>query len=265
MKKLLSVLSVLSAVIHLSAQPPYTDANGNVGIGTTTPSGKFDVRLPIVTNGIGTVGIFGYGGLTTNRSFVFQQLGNVNTATQYFFLNGALGSSSVLGTPTFTSLYTPIFGFESDDNNLNILAMARGTNMAAYRAMTITSLGNIGIGTTNPGTNRLAVEGTVAARKVMITTTTPFPDYVFKKSYVLLPLDSLERYVRQNSHLPEIPSADSVQKNGLDIGTNQELLLKKIEELTLYVIAQQKELKELSISNERIAKELEEMKREKNK
>lgn len=97
------------------------------------------------------------------------------------------------------------------------------------------SSGGVGIGTQSVGTCKLAVEGTIGARKVVVTVQN-FPDYVFDRGYRLLPLDSLSRFVRENRHLPGVPSADSVAKSGLDLGDNQAQLLKKIEELTLYVI-----------------------------
>ncbi len=60
-----------------------------------------------------------------------------------------------------------------------------------------------------------------------------------------MPLQELEQYIRQNRHLPEIVTAKEVEEKGADIGDNQAALLKKIEELTLYLIEQQKELKSL--------------------
>lgn len=106
----------------------------------------------------------------------------------------------------------------------------------------ITPSGNVGIGTTNPGTSKLAVEGTIAARAVKVTLQNPWPDYVFSNNYQLPSLNSLHQYIAANHRLPGMPSADSVAAHGIDLGTNQALLLKKIEELTLYVIEQQKQL-----------------------
>lgn len=112
-----------------------------------------------------------------------------------------------------------------------------------------TTSGNVGIGTTNPQA-KLAVKGTLLAQRVRVSVNAAeWPDYVFDSSYKLLPLPELEAFIQQNSHLPEIPSAATVGKEGLDLGDNQQLLLKKIEELTLYVIEQNKELK---AQNERI-------------
>jgi hypothetical protein len=104
--------------------------------------------------------------------------------------------------------------------------------------------GAVGIGTTSMGSNKLAVEGTIGARKVVVTQTTPFPDYVFDPGYRIPSLDSVSRYIRENRHLPDIPAADSVARAGLDLGSNQTALLKKIEEMTLYVLDQDRCLRE---------------------
>ena len=77
----------------------------------------------------------------------------------------------------------------------------------------------------------------------MVQTFSTWPDYVFKKGYPLQPLDSLAAYIGANSHLPEVPSAGEVKDKGLDIGSSEAVLLKKIEELTLYMIRQNDELK----------------------
>lgn len=106
--------------------------------------------------------------------------------------------------------------------------------------MTVTNTGNVGIGITEP-TEKLAVNGNILGRKVKVTAT-GWPDYVFHPSYRLMPLDKLEQYINANRHLPEMVSAAEVERDGLDIGDNQAALLKKIEELTLYVIDLKKTL-----------------------
>jgi hypothetical protein len=98
----------------------------------------------------------------------------------------------------------------------------------------------VGVGTTNPGIYKLAVEGTIGARKVKVTQAS-WADYVFNDGYRLRPLTEVESFIKENKHLPEIPSAKEVEKNGVDVGDNQALLLKKIEELTLYMIEIKKE------------------------
>ena len=133
-----------------------------------------------------------------------------------------------------------------------------GTNTTApwsNALISFLSSGNIGIGTSVPGSFKLAVEGTLGARKVIVTQASPWPDYVFSKGYRPLPLDSLSFYISQHHHLPEIPSADSVAKSGLDIGVNQALLLQKIEELTLYLLTQNQELQTCKKEEEALKQE----------
>jgi hypothetical protein len=105
---------------------------------------------------------------------------------------------------------------------------------------TVTSTGNVGINTTTPK-EMLSVNGTVLAKKVRVSQN-DLPDYVFDEDYLLRTLPEVADYIKQNHHLPEVPSAAEVKKDGLDLGDNQATLLKKIEELTLYAIEQNKKL-----------------------
>jgi len=105
--------------------------------------------------------------------------------------------------------------------------------------------GNVGIGTTNPGSFKLAVEGNIGARGVRVTNANPWPDYVFNNQYKLKSLTSLEEYIRKNNRLPNIPSAQEVKENGIELGQMNAKLLEKIEELTLYVIDLKKEIEQL--------------------
>lgn len=86
--------------------------------------------------------------------------------------------------------------------------------------------------------------GNVYATKILVRTT-PFPDYVFKQDYNLMPLPELETYIKMNKHLPNMPTAKSVEKNGADLGEMNRVLVEKTEELTLYIIALKKELDNL--------------------
>lgn len=107
--------------------------------------------------------------------------------------------------------------------------------------MTIKGDGNVGIGTNNPQ-GKLAVNGTIFAKKITVTAT-GWADYVFDPGYSLRPLTELEQYILSQKHLPEVPTTAEVEKNGIDLGENQTLLLKKVEELTLYVIELNKQVK----------------------
>lgn len=111
--------------------------------------------------------------------------------------------------------------------------------------MRILSNGNIGIGVANPGNFKLSVEGKIGAREVNVTNTNPWPDYVFETAYQLSSLLELEEFIRRNKHLPEIPSSQTVEKEGIDLGKMNVLLLKKVEELTLHLIEKEKQLQAL--------------------
>lgn len=101
--------------------------------------------------------------------------------------------------------------------------------------------GKLGIGTTATGNYQLAVEGTMGARKVQVKQSS-WADFVFKPDYQLPLLLELESYINSNQHLPGIPSEAEVLKDGIDVGEMNKLLLQKVEELTLYIINQQKQI-----------------------
>ncbi|RDC58445.1 hypothetical protein DU508_00100 [Pedobacter chinensis] len=100
--------------------------------------------------------------------------------------------------------------------------------------------GNVGIGTSTPN-EKLSVNGRIRAKEIKVETAN-FPDYVFEEDYQLSSLADLEKYIQTHKHLPEIPTAKQVETEGLAIGEMNKLLLKKVEELTLYLIRQEKKL-----------------------
>lgn len=102
--------------------------------------------------------------------------------------------------------------------------------------------GNVGIGITNPA-EKLAVNGNIRSKEVRVEAAN-WPDYVFDENYKVGKLEELESYIKTNKHLPEMPTAKDVEVNGVALGEMNELLLKKVEELTLHLIEQQKQLNE---------------------
>ena len=99
----------------------------------------------------------------------------------------------------------------------------------------------------------LYVDGNVMAEKVSIKSYSQWPDFVFGQDYRLMPLGELKQYVSENSHLPEVPTEAEVSESGIDVAEMQGILLKKIEELTLYTIQLQEQI-------ERQQKEIDELK-----
>ncbi len=103
---------------------------------------------------------------------------------------------------------------------------------------------SLGIGTDNTYGYALAVKGKILTDEVMVKHPDDWYDYVFNSNYKLQSLKELEKYIKQNKHLPDIPSGKEVKDNGIALAKMNGLLLKKIEELTLYIIQQQKILNE---------------------
>lgn len=101
----------------------------------------------------------------------------------------------------------------------------------------------MGIGTTSPKA-KLAVEGNILVKEIKVTNNIAVPDYVFEPDYDLPSLSEIETYVKENKHLPEIPSAKDIVRDGLDLGEMNLLLLKKVEELTLHLIEKERKNRE---------------------
>lgn len=192
--------------------------NGNaffgakVGIGTTNPQGNLHLDAP-----------------TAEIVITAQDEGVIrgNGLTWLFGYNGTTGSEDIsIGTQDGTGSRTVT------------LAAGGGARMK------ILSNGNVGIGTSNPN-EKLTVNGAVYAKEVKVDLSVPGPDYVFFPNYNLRPVEELKDFIDRHGHLPEIPDAKQMEKNGINTGEMNMLLLKKIEELTLYVIELKKENAEL--------------------
>ena len=88
----------------------------------------------------------------------------------------------------------------------------------------------------------LSVNGEIVCENLLIEDSADWPDYVFAPEYPLKPLDEVEAHIQDHGHLPGVPSAAEVGENGLSVGTMQRQMMEKIEELTLYLIEQNKRL-----------------------
>jgi len=119
-------------------------------------------------------------------------------------------------------------------------------NYIKAQTNTLPPIGNVGIGTTAVNGAKLSVEGVIRARRVNVDAASiVWSDFVFEPNYNLMSLIQLENFIVKNKHLPDVPSAIEVKENGIDLAQMDAILLQKIEELTLYIIEQDKRIKEL--------------------
>lgn len=108
--------------------------------------------------------------------------------------------------------------------------------------------GFVGIGVDNPQ-HELDVKGSMRACKLIANDLDGWCDYVFEDDYELMSLAELESFITMNKHLPGIPTEEEVAENGVDLGEMNKKLLKKVEELSLYIIEQEKRIQALENKN----------------
>jgi len=146
---------------------------------------------------------------------------------------------------TFNSGQT--FVFQPTDANgtqVNSTLTLGGFGMFSSNIVGLAVSGNAGIGTNDTKGYKLAVAGKAIAEEMVVKLQGNWPDYVFESDYKLPSLTEVAAYIHINKHLPEMPSANEVEENGTKLGEMNMLLLKKVEELTLYIIDQNKKIDE---------------------
>lgn len=290
--------------------------DGKFGIGTSTPTEKFEVaggNAKFGGEGIfGSIRIPAFANTTTEPTFMIADntgliahlsLGQL-VARTYKFVNcedenefgvlpndispswntkfhanalnpGTFDYHNILGTCSRVSIGERVGNLPSDIHNMpwltvngnselngdlkttgNIDATSysrQGTPVQFSQWANVTdgikySSGNVHIGARIPnGTHTdalLSVDGKIVATSCYVNTTS-WADDVFSKNYTLTPLTEVENFYKQNKHLPEIPSEKEVIENGVNTAEMIKLLLKKVEELTLYTVQQQKEIEAL--------------------
>lgn len=207
------VLQVNGYGLGVGFDPPIINStdklyvNGNVGIGTNTPE-----------NG-------------ENWKRVLEVKGDINAK----LLVSSNTVSSGLWTHD-TSIYGTSGGSMVGTQSNHPFSII--TNKSAK--MVITPDGNVGIGTPSPR-EKLSVNGNIRALEIKVETK-DWPDYVFEDHYVLKPLAEVASYIKINKRLPELPAATEVETGGVDLGQINKLLVKKVEELTLYLIEKDTQL-----------------------
>jgi len=153
------------------------------------------------------------------------------------------------------------FSFKTaPDANVNYYGMSY-SNTAFFNGSLINFFnGSVGIGTTDTKGYKLAVNGNAVFTKVKVAAYNNWPDYVFDSLYTPMPLDTLEQYVKSNKHLPEVPAAAVMEKEGLDLGDMNKTLMQKVEELTLYLIEENRKNKVQQEMIDVLKKEVEQLK-----
>lgn len=129
--------------------------------------------------------------------------------------------------------------------NLVIGGAAASHKIVQVKGRLLVNDDNTAILPQNPWDWKMAVNGTIVAKKVLVQINS-WSDDVFAENYNLTPLAEVEEFIKENKHLPEIPSEETVCNEGVSLGEMNNLLLRKIEELTLHLIAQQKQIDELT-------------------
>lgn len=259
--------SSFNTVLGINSMQAAVNSNNNVAIGPNTMGGMINGEF---NTAVGFAALRAWGSTTTstpalrgNTALGTNALlrlinGNYNTVVgQNGFLNTQSGNFNISigynNTPDAVTPYGNIFignnlsSFNSQPSQeLNIGNWIVGNN------------GTIGIGAF---TNQLPADGIAADGekyklfvkdgiktekvKVDIAANNGWADYVFEKDYKLMPLENVAKFINENGHLPEVPTTEEAIKNGIELKEMNILLLKKIEELTLYTIQQQQRIEAL--------------------
>lgn len=171
---------------------------------------------------------------------------DVNLTVKGALLNYGSGASVFFGGLENTSVGYGEYGIEYNvtSGGLNFWK-PDGSNGFKNWVLFLKVDGRVGIGTNSLSDGfKLTVAGGINAQKILITETAG-ADFVFENEYYLMPIKDLDRFIKSNKHLPDVPSAKEMEENGIDMGEFQILLLQKVEELSLYIIQQQKEIEDL--------------------
>ena len=208
---------------------------------------------------------------------------DVNNGTTWLFPLTAISTGQVGIGPGSTSPASTLQVYDASNSGTTQLLVQGGAasgdagtnqlfriNQGGNSTGLFTVLGNgsVGVGTTqpcatvsNPPANcRMAVAGAIQAKEVVVNT--GWSDYVFDQDYKLAPLKDVGAYVKENHHLPNIPSAADVANQGVSLGDMQSKLLAKIEELTLHMIAAEERNDRLEQQNRTLSQEIQEVKRQ---
>jgi len=210
--------------------------NQNIGLLArgTDLAAHFDLGKVLIDENLG-IGIMPF---SNTRLLVDKPANLYSAATFNFPLDGDL-NSVIIGKKLSPSEDMAGLWIDVENTYDSIAIWAKG------KAFILNDL-SVGGGYVPPGYT-MAVDGKVIAEEVRVQNSLDWPDYVFADHYPLRSIQEVEAFIQNNKHLPEVPSAKNVEVEGIMLGEMQATLLKKIEELTLYLISQQKEIEELKV------------------
>lgn len=229
----------------------YVTTGGYVGIGTTTPASRFTV-LGSGWNG-GALEInsgTGYYGRIVSAAdgFLFRNFSSSSIA--FSFRNSSDGklltvlSSGNVGVGTINPLAKLDVNGTLRTNNTISLISGVTTYINLSSGDSYFNGGGLAIGKTTPSIGyKLDVNGKVRANEIVVNTTGA--DFVFDDNYRMRTLNEIETFIKENKHLPEIPTAEEMQQSGMNLSEINTKLLQKVEELTLYIIEQEKRIQAL--------------------
>lgn len=217
---------------HLSFKAnKYNFTKGNVGIGVSNPLQKLDVNGKVYLRTVETINDWARSYLQWEAHKLVMGVPAGNYAHTLVEIEPGGCSGGVL----FSQL--SLYHAYSDTSKVEKIRFCTG------RDCWINTTDNVGIGTNNP-LYKLDVRGTIRADEILVNNVNG-ADFVFESKYNLRPLNEVNSYIQENRHLPEIPSAEEMRENGVNMNKLQIQLLQKIEELTLYIIQQEQRIKDL--------------------
>ncbi|MFT5890768.1 MAG: hypothetical protein ACI9Y7_000866 [Dokdonia sp.] len=235
-------LILISAGLSYGQNTSPWPALGNIGIGTTNP----DNTLHLNSNS-------SYSGLKVSI--------NDNNSPNWFDIamarnNGNFSALALANDVVFRAA-PGLSRLLITNSGYNSTVFATGGFGNETERMVITVDGNIGIGKSDP-TDKLEVNGRIHARSVKVDLD-DWPDYVFLPEYTLPSLQEVAQFIQQNGHLENVPSAEEIVTEGLDLGAMDKILMEKVEELTLYLIEKDEEIEKIKEEKGVLALTLEEL------
>jgi len=165
---------------------------------------------------------------------------NITTGGNNVMIGSYAGAGNVIGTGNVFIGYNSAYN-ETGSNKLYIDNSSTSTPLV-YGDF---NSNQVGINALPPTGYTFAVGGKAIAEEIVVKLRADWSDYVFENTYRLPTYGELERYIQAHHHLPDVPSAAEVKDNGVSLGEMNAILLKKIEELTLYILEQNKRISQL--------------------